>query len=58
MENIKRLESRINSFETSVTTVLRDLKKLIEDKDKRSFSIKQSDYEVTITTIVIANYHL
>ena len=47
IENQKRLE-------TLVTTGFRDLKKMIEENERRCFSLKDSGYEVTIRTSTYA----
>lgn len=42
LENTKRLESKIDK----IGTALSDLKKIVEENEKKNFSIKECGYEV------------
>ena len=46
LDSQKRMESKINKMETLLSSGLNDLKKILEEKERRSFSIKDSGYEV------------
>lgn len=47
LEKVKRLDSKIADLQSVLATSLQELKKLLEEKAQRSFSIKDSGYEVS-----------
>ena len=48
LENQKRLEAKMTRVETALNTGLSDLRKLIEEKEKKCFTVKDSGYEVAV----------
>ena len=45
-ESVKKLETKLDRVETLVTTGFNDLKNIMADNERKSFSIRGSEYEV------------
>jgi len=46
LERIKSVENRLEKVESVVTTSFQELKKVIDERAQRSFTLKDSGYEV------------
>lgn len=47
LEMVKKVEKRMEKLESSVTLSFTEIKKILLDQQKKSFSIKESIYEVS-----------
>lgn len=47
LERVKMVDAKVDEMESVMTTSLKELKKLLEEKNRRSFNLKDSGYEVS-----------
>ena len=55
LDKVKRVEMRVEKIESSVISSIAELKEIIREKEEKSFSLKESKYEVQANLVHFCN---